>query len=159
MLHWWSFRGLEGTCIIIYKHILCQWTLDCFSTTSRVLAMDVLLVAGNFFSFPFFFFLSFLAKKLSRSAMPFLYDHVTNKCRVAHVLRSKVFVSKCCCDVLGKSIIYSGISTMKFAVLLAGLSPPSSAGKAISPRCPPVVVPDACSPRAWPLKVSPIRKS
>ena len=37
--------------------------------TSRVLAMDVLLVFANFFSFPFFFFLSFIAKKLSKSAM------------------------------------------------------------------------------------------
>lgn len=37
--------------------------------TSRVLAMDVLVVFANFFSFPFFFFLSFIAKKLSKSAM------------------------------------------------------------------------------------------
>ena len=37
--------------------------------TSRVLAMDELVVFANFFSFPFFFFLSFIAKKLSKLAM------------------------------------------------------------------------------------------
>ncbi len=74
-------------CIDVYLSLWSSWLgFSCLSqqkshdygksgarylrNTSRVLAIDVLVVFANFFSVPFFFFfLSFIAKKLSNSAM------------------------------------------------------------------------------------------
>ena len=79
-------RAYSGRCIDLYLFLWFAWLgfsrlsqqkshdygetdTRSLRNTSRVLAMDVLVVFANFFSFPFFFFLSFIAKKLSKSAM------------------------------------------------------------------------------------------